>query len=63
MEEPLSMSQKKGLIPTSEMDVIPNAASSLIGAKIAPNYFKNPMIIQNYLFLYHFVLELSNGLS
>lgn len=35
MEEPLSMSQKKGLIPTSEMDVIPNAASSLIGAKIA----------------------------
>ena len=35
----------------------------LFGAKIAPNHFKNPMIIQNYLFLYHFVLELSNGLS
>lgn len=33
-EEPLSMSQKYGIIPTKEMDVVPNAASSYIGAKI-----------------------------
>lgn len=32
-EEPLSMSQKFGIIPTKEMDVVPNAASSYIGAK------------------------------
>ena len=32
-EEPLSMSQKYGLIPTKEMDVIPNMASSFVGAK------------------------------
>lgn len=32
-EEPLSMSQKYGIIPTKEMDVVPNAASSYIGAK------------------------------
>ena len=33
-EEPLSMSQKYGLIPTKEMDIIPNMASSFIGAKL-----------------------------
>lgn len=33
-EEPLSMSQKFGLIPTSEMDRVPNMASSFVGAKI-----------------------------
>ena len=33
-EEPLSMSQKFGLIPTKEMDMVPNMASSFIGAKI-----------------------------
>lgn len=33
-EEPLSMSQKYGLIPTKDMDTIPNMASSFIGAKI-----------------------------
>ncbi len=33
-EEPLSMSQKYGIIPTKEMKVIPNMASSFIGAKI-----------------------------
>ena len=33
-EEPLSMSQKYGLIPTKNMDIIPNMASSFIGAKI-----------------------------
>lgn len=33
-EEPLSMSQKYGLIPTKEMDVIPNMASSFVGAKL-----------------------------
>ena len=33
-EEPLSMSQKYGLIPTKEMDTIPNMASSFVGAKI-----------------------------
>ncbi len=33
-EEPLSMSQKYGLIPTKEMDVIPNMASTFEGAKI-----------------------------
>lgn len=32
--EPLSMSQKYGIIPTKEMDVIPNMASSFIGAKV-----------------------------
>ena len=31
--EPLSMSQKYGLIPTSQMDVVPNLATSYIGAK------------------------------
>ena len=34
LEEPLSMSQKKGLIPTKNMDSIPNIASSFIGAKL-----------------------------
>lgn len=34
LEEPLSMSQKKGLIPTKDMDSIPNMASSFIGAKL-----------------------------
>lgn len=33
-EEPLSMSQKYGIIPTKEMDMVPNMASSFIGAKI-----------------------------
>ena len=33
LEEPLSMSQKYGIIPTKEMDVIPNMASTFIGAK------------------------------
>ena len=33
-EEPLSMSQKYGLIPTKEMDMVPNMASSFVGAKI-----------------------------
>lgn len=34
-EEPLSMSQKFGLIPTKDMDRVPNMASSFIGAKLA----------------------------
>ena len=33
-EEPLSMSQKLGLIPTKEMDIVPNMASSYEGAKL-----------------------------
>lgn len=33
-EEPLSMSQKYGIIPTKNMDMIPNMASSFIGAKV-----------------------------
>ncbi len=33
-EEPLSMSQKYGIIPTREMEMIPNMPSSFIGAKI-----------------------------
>lgn len=33
-EEPLSMSQKYGLIPTKEMDMVPNMAASFIGAKL-----------------------------
>lgn len=33
-EEPLSMSQKYGLIPTKDMDMIPNMASSFVGAKL-----------------------------
>lgn len=34
LEEPLSMSQKYGLIPTKEMDMVPNMASSFVGAKV-----------------------------
>ncbi len=33
-EEPLSMSQKFGLIPTKEMDIVPNMASSFSNCKI-----------------------------
>lgn len=33
-EEPLSMSQKFGLIPTKAMDRVPNMASSFVGAKL-----------------------------
>lgn len=33
-EEPLSMSQKYGLIPTRNMDIVPNIASSFVGAKL-----------------------------
>ena len=33
-EEPLSMSQKYGLIPTKEMESIPNMASTFVGAKL-----------------------------
>lgn len=33
-EEPLSMSQKYGIVPTKEMEIVPNMASSFIGAKI-----------------------------
>jgi len=33
-EEPLSMSQKYGIIPTKDLDAIPNMASSFIEAKI-----------------------------
>lgn len=33
-EEPLSMSQKFGIIPTKDMDVVPNMASSFVGAKL-----------------------------
>lgn len=37
-EEPLSMSQKYGLIPTADMDLIPHEASSLVGnKKVYPN--------------------------
>lgn len=32
-EEPLSMSQKYGLIPTKDMDIVPNMAASFVGAK------------------------------
>lgn len=35
LEEPLSMSQKYGLIPTKMMNTIPNMASSFVGAKLA----------------------------
>lgn len=34
LEEPLSMSQKYGLIPSKDMDSIPNMASSFVGAKL-----------------------------
>lgn len=33
-EEPLSMSQKVGLVPTKMLDMIPNMASSFVGAKL-----------------------------
>ena len=41
LEEPLSMSQKFGLIPTKEMDMIPNIASSFVGAKLV---YKNDLV-------------------
>lgn len=34
-EEPLSMSQKLGLVPTKMLETIPNMASSFVGAKLA----------------------------
>ena len=34
LEEPLSMSQKVGLIPTRMLDIISNMASSFVGAKL-----------------------------
>ncbi|QOR65780.1 restriction endonuclease subunit S [Cytobacillus suaedae] len=34
LEEPLSMSQKYGLIPTKNMDLVPNMATSYIGNKL-----------------------------
>lgn len=34
IEEPLSMSQKYGVIPTRQMDIVPNMASSFEGAKL-----------------------------
>lgn len=34
-EEPLSMSQRYGIVPTKEMESIPNMASSFVGAKLA----------------------------
>ena len=40
-EEPLSMSQKYGIIPTKDMDVVPNMASTYIGAK---RVFKNDLV-------------------
>ncbi len=40
-EEPLSMSQKYGLIPTKEMDIVPNMATSFIGAKLC---YKNDLV-------------------
>ena len=33
-EEPLSMSQKFGIIPTKDLDMVPNMASSFVGAKL-----------------------------
>lgn len=33
-EEPLSMSQKYGIIPTNDLDLVPNMASSFVGAKL-----------------------------
>ena len=39
---PLSMSQKFGLIPTSQMDIVPNAATSYIGAK---HTYKGDMVL------------------
>ena len=33
-EEPLSMSQKLGLVPTRELDMVPNMAASFVGAKL-----------------------------
>ena len=34
-EEPLSMSQKLGLVPTKMLDIVPNMATSFVGAKLA----------------------------
>ena len=42
MEEPLSMSQKYGIIPTKDMDVVPNMASTFVGAK---RVFKNDLVL------------------
>ncbi len=40
-EEPLSMSQKYGLVPTRCMDTIPNMASTFVGAKLC---YKNDLV-------------------
>lgn len=40
-EEPLSMSQKYGLIPTKNMELVPYIASSYIGAKLT---YKNDLV-------------------
>lgn len=40
-EEPLSMSQKYGLIPTKDMDMVPHQAASNVGAKLA---YKNDLV-------------------
>ena len=40
--EPLSMSQKYGLIPTSQMDIVPNATTSYAGAK---HTYKGDMVL------------------
>ena len=40
-EEPLSMSQKVGLVPTKKIDMIPNMAASFVGAKLT---YKNDLV-------------------
>ena len=40
-EEPLSMSQKFGIIPTKDLDMVPNMASSFVGAKLV---FKGDLV-------------------
>lgn len=58
--EPLSMSQKYGLIPTSQMDMIPNGATSYIGAK---KTYKGDLVLNKLkAHLGVFALSYYNGL-
>ncbi len=56
LDEPLSMSQKLGLVPTSDLGSIPNLASSYVGAKIV---YKGDMVL-NKLKAHLGVFALSN---
>ena len=59
-EEPLSMSQKVGLVPTKILDMIPNMASSFVGAKIV--YINDLVFNKLKAHLGVFSISMYNGL-